>query len=98
MGEGHRVALGEAEVGEGGQRREDLLGHLRSTTCRAAMPANNRSRRRAIRSPDRLALIAWRSSSASVVENPATSMAICISCSWKRGTPSVRSRAGCNSG
>ena len=51
-----------------------------------------------MRSPDRLALMAWRSSSDSAGVNPATSMAICISCSWKSGTPRVRSRAGCISG
>ncbi len=28
VGEGHRVALGEAEVGEGGELVEDLVGHL----------------------------------------------------------------------
>ncbi len=47
----------------------------------------------------RLAAIAWRSSSASAGLNPAALMAICISCSWKRGTPSVlrsgSSKTGC---
>ena len=38
--------------------------------------------------------MAWRSSSASPGENPATSMAICMSCSWNRGTPRVFSSAG----
>ena len=51
-----------------------------------------------MRAPERLALMAWRSSSASAGLNPATSMAISISCSWKRGTPSVRSRIGSSSG
>ena len=35
---------------------------------------------------------------ASAALNPAMATAISISCSWKRGTPSVRSRAGRKSG
>src|SRR5258707_356554 len=31
--------------------------------------------------------MAWRSWSASPAENPATSMAICMSCSWNQGSP-----------
>ena len=42
----------------------------------------------------RLDPMAWRSSSASPGVNPATSMAICMSCSWNRGTPRVFRSAG----
>ena len=56
---------------------------------RSAMPAYSRSRSRSIRAADRFDPIAWRSSSDSAGVNPATSMAICISCSWNSGTPSV---------
>ncbi len=38
--------------------------------------------------------MAWRSSSASAGEKSATSMAICMSCSWNSGTPNVFSSAG----
>ena len=47
---------------------------------------------------ERLDAIAWRSSSASEGVNPATSIAICISCSWNNGTPSVFSREFRNNG
>ncbi len=66
---------------------------------RSAMPAYNRSFSRSIRAWLRLDPIAWRNWSASLGENPATSMAICINCSWNSGTPSVLprlfSRSGC---
>jgi hypothetical protein len=42
-----------------------------------------------MRSPERLALIAWRSWSASLGVNPAASIAMCIICSWNKGTPRV---------
>ena len=40
-----------------------------------------------MRSSERLAAMAWRSSSASAGEKPATATAISMSCSWKSGTP-----------
>ena len=55
----------------------------------AAMPSKNRPRSRSIFSVERLEPIARRSSSASPAENPATSTAICMSCSWNSGTPRV---------
>ena len=55
----------------------------------SASPASKRSRSAAMRRSDRLEPIAWRSWSASAGLNPATSMAICISCSWNSGTPKV---------
>ncbi|MNW55837.1 hypothetical protein D3C74_335250 [compost metagenome] len=42
-----------------------------------------------MRSTDRLDPIARRSWSASAALKLATSIAICMSCSWNRGTPSV---------
>ena len=65
---------------------------------RSAMPSISRSRMRAIRAFDRFDPIAWRSWSASPGENPAASIAICMSCSWKSGTPSVLRRHGSRSG
>ena len=56
---------------------------------RSAIPAYSRSRSRSMRAAERFDPIAWRSSSDSAGVNPATSMAICISCSWNSGTPSV---------
>ncbi len=53
------------------------------------MPAKSRSFSCSIRVADRFDPIAWRSSSASDGVNPATSIAICISCSWNSGTPRV---------
>ena len=47
---------------------------------------------------DRLEPMARRSSSDSAGLKPATSMAICISCSWNSGTPSVRFRIGSSDG
>ena len=46
----------------------------------------------------RFAPIAWRSSSASVGLNPATSMAICMSCSWNSGMPRVFASDGSSNG
>ena len=62
------------------------------------MPAKNLSRSRAIRSGERLAPIARRSWSASAPVNPAISVAICMSCSWNSGIPSVRPRAASSAG
>ena len=56
---------------------------------RSAMPSYNRAFNFSIRARLRFDPIAWRSWSASVGVNPATSMAICISCSWNNGTPNV---------
>ena len=53
------------------------------------MPSYSRARSRSMRVRLRLEPMAWRSSSASAGVNPATSMAICISCSWNSGTPRV---------
>ena len=44
---------------------------------------------RAMRACERFDPIAWRSWSASAALNPAQSIAICMSCSWNSGTPSV---------
>ena len=92
--EARRVRLGEAVEREGGDRLDDLL-------LRLAGDAVARSSRRAelldiacIRSTERLEPMARRSSSASPPVNPAATMAIRRSCSWKSGTPSVRSRIG----
>ena len=51
-----------------------------------------------MRSAERLAAMAWRSSSASAALNPAMATAISISCSWNKGTPSVRFRMGSSNG
>ena len=51
-----------------------------------------------MRSLERLAPMAWRSWSASAALNPATSTAICMSCSWNSGTPRVFSRDRSSSG
>ena len=64
----------------------------------AAIPAYSRSLSRSIRSAERLEPIARRSSSAPAASKPATSMAICMSCSWNSGTPSVRSNAFSSNG
>jgi hypothetical protein len=64
----------------------------------AAIPAKKRARSRSIFSADRFEPIARRSSSASEAVKPATSTAICMSCSWNSGTPSVFSRAFFSSG
>ena len=65
---------------------------------RSAIPSYSRSRSRSIRAAERFEPIAWRSSSDSAGVNPATSMAICISCSWNSGTPSVLARLFSSSG
>jgi hypothetical protein len=64
----------------------------------AAIPSKNRPRSFSIFSVERLAPMARRSSSASPAENPATSTATCMSCSWNSGTPSVLSSAFLSSG
>jgi hypothetical protein len=51
-----------------------------------------------MRSADRFEPIAWRSWSASAGVKPATSIAICMSCSWNSGTPSVLASAFSSSG
>ena len=61
---------------------------------RSAIPSISRSRIRAMRAFDRFEPIAWRSWSASPGLNPAASIAICMSCSWNSGTPSVLRRHG----
>ena len=53
------------------------------------MPAISRPRIASIRSVDRFEPIARRSWSASAGVKSATSMAICMSCSWNSGTPLV---------
>ena len=65
---------------------------------RAAMPARSRASIARIRATERLCPIARRSSSASPPVNPAATIAIRRSCSWKSGTPSVRSRIGASEG
>ena len=67
-------------------------------TPRAAMPSKSRARIFSMRAAERLAAMAWRSSSASAALKPAMATAISISCSWKSGTPSVRLRIGSSSG
>ena len=42
--------------------------------------------------------MAWRSWSDSAPVNPATSMAICMSCSWNNGTPRVFFNDGSSKG
>ena len=64
----------------------------------AVMPARSFSSMRFIRSALRLLPIARRSSSASPPENPAATIAMRMSCSWKSGTPSVRSNTGNSDG
>ena len=51
-----------------------------------------------MRSTERLKPMARRSSSASPPLKPAAVMAMRSSCSWKSGTPSVRSRIGSREG
>ncbi len=65
---------------------------------RSAMPANSRSRIAAMRARDRFEPIAWRNVSDSAGVKPATSMAICMSCSWNSGTPRVLARQRSSSG
>ena len=92
VGEADRVALRESVVGEGGQLVPDLpdgLGRYSPLGGSGLEPLPQ-----LLHTPARpLAPRAWRSSSASPAENPATSIVICISCSWNSGTPSVFSRA-----
>ena len=57
------------------------------------MPAMSRSRITAMRARDRFEPMAWRSWSASPGVKPAASIAICMSCSWNSGTPSVFAQA-----
>jgi hypothetical protein len=56
---------------------------------RSAIPSYRRCFSRSIRARLRFEPIACRNWSASLGVNPATSMAICINCSWNNGTPSV---------
>ena len=58
------------------------------------MPLRSRASILSIRSTERLKPIARRSSSASPPVKPAAVIAMRSSCSWKSGTPSVRSRIG----
>jgi hypothetical protein len=51
------------------------------------MPSKNRPRSFLMRSADRLEPMARRNWSASAALKPATSTAICMSCSWNSGTP-----------
>ena len=62
------------------------------------MPSMSRSRIAAMRARDRFEPIAWRSRSASPGLKPAASIAICMSCSWNSGTPSVFFSAGSRHG
>ncbi len=65
---------------------------------RSAIPARSRPSIAFMRFSERLKPMARRSSSASPPVKPATVMAIRRSCSWKSGTPSVRSRMGSSEG
>ena len=64
----------------------------------AFMPARIFTSRAAIFFCERFMPMARRRSSASPPVKFATAMAMRRSCSWKRGTPSVRSRIGCSFG
>ena len=88
------MALGEAEVGEGGQLVEDLLGHLAGDAPLGHAGEEPVAQPLHALAGLRLEPMAWRSWSASAGVNPATSMAICMSCSWNSGTPRVLARAG----
>ena len=65
---------------------------------RASMPARSFASIACIRSTERLKPMARRSSSASPPVKPAATIAMRRSCSWKSGTPSVRSRIGSSDG
>ncbi len=76
-----------------------MISMTSGVTPRSAAPSAKRWWSRSMRSRLRLEPMAWRSMSASPGLKPPTSMAICMSCSWKSGTPSVffrlRSSSGC---
>ncbi len=65
---------------------------------RSAMPERSRASIAFMRFSERLKPMARRSSSASPPVKPATVIAIRSSCSWKSGTPRVRSRIGSSEG
>ncbi len=65
---------------------------------RSAIPSRSCVSSFAMRSTERLAPIARRSSSAWPPENPAATIATFISCSWNSGTPRVRFSTGSRSG
>ena len=87
----------EAEIAEGLELVEDLVRDA-AVMPLALAPTMNRARSASMRSGDRLEPIARRSWSASEPSNPAQSIAICMSCSWKSGTPSVLPRDFSSSG
>ncbi len=93
QGEARGVRFGEAVEGEGGDALHDLLLALPEIP-RSVMPRRRRPTIACIRSTERLEPMARRSSSASPPVKPAATMAMRRSCSWKIGTPSVRSRIG----
>ena len=68
------------------------------TMPRSFMPARRRVSIAFMRLSERLKPMARRSSSASPPVKPATVIAMRSSCSWKRGTPSVRFRIGSSEG
>ena len=78
---------------------KDVEVHERDAQRRAlTVETESDAKVRTIRSRLRLCPIARRSTSASPAENPASAIATCIPCSWKSGTPRVRSRIGSSDG
>ena len=89
QGEARGVGLRKSVIAEA----EDLLEHLaREALVIAARPhALDQALLERAEPPFRFqAAIARRSASASPGVNPAATIASCITCSWKIGTPSVR--------
>ena len=75
-----------------------MISMTSAPTPRSAAPSAKRWWSRSIRSWLRFEPMACRSMSASPALKPPTSMAICMSCSWKSGTPSVFFSDGSSSG
>ncbi len=83
------MALGEPEPRERLDLLVDRVG-IRTVDTVLRHPREELVARQSIRSMPRLEPIARRSVSASSPVQPPTAIAICMSCSWKIGTPSVR--------
>ena len=97
VGEGHRVALGKAEVGEGGERGVHLLGHrLGHAPGRHAgkqsVPQGRHPLARPLGAHGLAQLVGLGGAEAGHVDGDLHQLLL------EEGTPRVRSRAGCISG
>ena len=90
--EARRVRLGKAVERERRDAAHDLVLRVARDAARGHAGAQPRLDRAACAPLERLKPIARRSSSASPPVKPATVIAMRSSCSWKSGTPSVRSQ------